>query len=127
LDVSGRDDIAVPWNRGWRKRDPINTIVLGGMAALVNAIRSRTFDGGSGSENRVISDSLVKGSWLKSDLLPQPRTFVIRKSLEETFPDPIQYTLLAFYSPDGGDGMLFPVARDRVVTIDEACGIQSQV
>jgi len=75
----------------------------------------------------MIRDSLVKGSRLKSDLLSQPRTFVIRKSLEETFPDPIQYTLLAFYSPDGGDGMLLPMTRDRVVAIDKAYGIQSQV
>ena len=108
--IGRRDDVAVSWNRGWRKRDPINTIVLGGMAVLVNAVRSRAFDGGSGSKNRIIGHSLMKGPWLKSDLLPQPWTFVIGKSLEETFPNPIQDTLLAFYSPDGGNGVLLPVA-----------------
>ena len=79
------------------------------MAALVNAVRSRAFDGGGGSENRVIRYSLVEGPWLKSNLLPQPWAFVIRKPLKETFPDPIQDTLLAFYGPDGGDSVLFPV------------------
>ena len=47
---------------------------------------------------------------MKSDLLPQSWTFVIRKPLKETLPDPVQDTLFAFYGPDCGDGMLLPVA-----------------
>ena len=127
MRIGGRDDEVVTWDRGWRKRDPINPIILGRVAPLVEAVRSRAFDGGRRSENRVIRYSLVKGSGLKSDLLPQSRTFVIGKSLEETLPDPVQNTLLAFYGPDGGNGVLLPVARYGIVTIDEARGIQSQV
>ena len=69
----------------------------------------------------------MEGPWLKSDLLPQPWTFVIGESLKKTFPDPIEDTLLAFYSPDGGDGVLLPVTRDGIITINKACGIQPQV
>lgn len=127
MRIGGRDDVVIPRNRGRRKRDPIDTIILGRVATLVKAVRSRAFDGGSGGENRVVRYSLVKGPRLKSDFLPQPWTFVIRKSLEETFPDPIQDTLLAFYTPDGGDCVLLPMTRDGIVAIDEARGIQSQV
>lgn len=67
----------------------------------------------------------MEGPWLESDFLLQPWTFVIRKSFEETFPDSIQHSLLAFYGSDCGDSVLFPVTRDGVVAIDEACGIQS--
>ena len=127
MRIGGGDDEVVPGDRDWRKRDPINSIILGRMAPLVEAVRSRAFDGGRRSKNRVIRHSLVKRSRLKSDLLPQPWTFVIGEALEEALTDPVQDTLLAFYGPDGGDGVLFPVARDGIVTIDEARGIQSQV
>ena len=69
----------------------------------------------------------MERSRLESDLLPQSWAFVIRKPFEETLPDPVQDTLFAFYGPDGGDGVLLPVTRDGIVTIDEARGIQSQV
>lgn len=67
----------------------------------------------------------MKGPRLESDFLLEPWTFVVRKPLEETFPDPIQDSLLAFYGPDRRDGVLFPVTRDGIVAIDEARGIQS--
>jgi len=89
LGISRRDDVVVSWNGCRRKRDPIDPIVFGRMAALVDTVRSRAFDGGSGSENRIIRYSLVKWPRLEGDLLPQPWTFVIRESLEETFPDPV--------------------------------------
>jgi hypothetical protein len=120
LSIGRGDDVTVAWNWGWRKRDPINTIVLGRMAILIDAVRSGAFDCSSWGENRAIRYSLVKGSRLESDLFLQPWAFVIRKSLEKTFPDPIQDTLLAFYSPDGGDSVLLPVTRDGIVAIDEA-------
>ena len=109
MRVGGRKDVVAPWERGWRKRDPINPIILGRVAALVETVGGRTFHCGRRGENSTIRYGLVKRSWLKSDLFPQPWTFVIRKPLEETFPDPIQDTLFAFYGPHGGDGVLLPV------------------
>jgi len=127
LGIGGRDDEVVPWDCGRRKRDPINPIIFGRVATLVEAVRGRAFDGGRRSENRVIRYSLVERSRLESDLLPQSWTFVIRKPLEETLPDPVQDTLFALYGPYCGDGVLLPVTRNGIVTIDEARGIQSQV
>lgn len=109
MSIGGRDNVAVSRNRRWRKRDPIDAIVLCRMAVLVNAVRSWAFYGGTGREDRAIGYSLVKRPRLKSDLLPHPWAFVIRKSLEETLPDPIQDALFAFHGSDSRDSVLFPV------------------